>query len=392
MNKISVFDFKNKRVLVRCDFNVPLSDKGEILDDFRIKKTIPTIEYLIKEKARVILMSHLGSPEGRVVEGLRLTPVQDRLMEYLNLSVAMAPDCVGPEIEKWTRQMRPGEVLLLENLRFYKEEEKGDKAFAEELARLGDVYINDAFGTSHRSHASIVGVPEFLPSAAGFLLEKEIAALSKIMENPERPLVAVIGGAKIESKISVIKTFLEKADHLLLGGKIANSVLGVKGIWMDGEGLSKEIIQVIKEVSLTSTKLHLPIDALASPDSSGQAYVRQSALAEIKKNELLLDIGPETIDIFSRIIREAKTIVWAGPLGFFQNHLFEKGTKEIAKIIANNQKAFKIAGGGETIEFINKIGLAGSFDHISTGGGAMLEFLSGEKLPGIVALEKSKKH
>jgi len=387
MEGLKVFDFKNKRALVRCDFNVPISEKGEILDDFRIKKAIPTIEYLIKEKARVILMSHLGDPGGRVIENLRLTPVQDKLMEYLDLSVVKAPDCVGDKIEKWTYQMQNGEILLLENLRFHEEEEKGDEGFARLLAKLGDVYINDAFSASHRSHASITGVPKILPALAGFLLEKEISVLSEIMENPARPLVAIVGGAKIESKISVIKTFLEKADHLLLGGKIANSVLGVKGIYMDGTGLPEETIQVIKKVPLTSTKLHLPVDALVSPDSSGKPYVRESALAGIKKNELLLDIGPETINIFSRIIETAGTVIWAGPLGFFENPSFEKGTKEVARAIINNHQAFKVVGGGETIEFINKIGLAEKFNHVSTGGGAMLEFLSGEKLPGIEALE-----
>ncbi|PIV44923.1 MAG: phosphoglycerate kinase [Candidatus Nealsonbacteria bacterium CG02_land_8_20_14_3_00_37_10] len=387
MRDLRKFDVKNKRVLVRCDFNVPLSDKGEILDDFRIKESIRTIEYLIKKEAKVILMSHLGRPEGRVVKELRLTPVQNRLMEYLDLSVVKAPDCVGSEIEKWTYEMQPGEILLLENLRLHKEEEKGDLNFAKELARLGDIYINDAFGASHRPHASITGVPKFLPSAAGFLLQKEVDVLSGILAHPKRPLVAIVGGVKIESKIMVIKTFLEKADHLLLGGEIANSVLAVKGIWLFGERPSKEAVEEIKKVPLTSTKLHLPVDVLASSDSSGKAYVRQSALAEVKKDELLLDIGSETIDIFSRIIKEARTIVWSGPLGFFENPLFEKGTKEIAQAIIRNHRAFKVVGGGETMEFINKIGLTEKFNHVSTGGGAMLEFLSGKKLPGVEALK-----
>jgi 3-phosphoglycerate kinase len=387
MKGLKNFDFKSKRVLLRCDFNVPLSDQGNILDDFRIRKTIPTIDYLLKEKAKVILMSHLGDPGGEKVERLNLAPVQGVLEKYLNLPVAKAPDCLGPEVEELIDRMKGGEVLLLENLRFYREEEEGDEVFARKLAKLGDIYINDAFGASHRSHASIVGVPRFLPSAAGLLLEKEISVLSKIMENPARPFVALVGGAKIESKISVIKAFLEKADHLLLGGKIANSVLGVKGIWMNGKGLTQETIEMINEVPLTSTKLHLPVDALVALDSSGKPYVRESALAETKEHELLLDIGPETINIFSKIIREAETIVWAGPFGFFENPLFEKGTKEIAQAVTSNQKAFKVAGGGETLEFINRIGLAEKFNHVSTGGGAMLEFLSGKTLPGIAALK-----
>jgi len=386
MKGLKAFDFKNKRVLLRCDFNVPLDEQGNILDDFRIKKTIPTIEYLLEKKAKVILMSHLGDPGGKKVEGLSLTPVQGKLREYLNLSVVKASDCFGPEVEKLIGSMKDGEVLLLENLRFHKEEEEGDEGFARKLSRLGDVYVNDAFGASHRPHASIAGVPKFLPSAAGLLLEKEISALSRVLENPARPVVALVGGAKIESKISVIKAFLQKADHLLLGGKIANSVLGVKGIWMDGKGLTQETIRVINEVPLTSTKLHLPVDALVSFNSSGKPYVRESALAQTKENELLLDIGPETINVFSRIIQEAKTIVWAGPFGFFENPLFEKGTRAIASAIVNNEKAFKVVGGGETLEFLNKIGLAEKFNHVSTGGGAMLEFLSGKTLPGIESL------
>jgi phosphoglycerate kinase len=387
MKGLKNFDFKNKKVLLRCDFNVPLSDQGNVLDDFRIRKTIPTIDHLLKEKAKVILMSHLGDPGGKKTERLSLAPVQGILEECLNLPVAKAPDCLGPEVEGLIDRMKGGEALLLENLRFRREEEEGDESFAKKLAKLGDIYINDAFGASHRSHASIVEVPRFLPSAAGLLLEKEISVLSEIMKNPARPFVALVGGAKIESKISVIKAFLEKADHLLLGGKIANSVLGVKGIWMNGKGLTQETIEMINEVPLTSTKLHLPVDALVALDSSGKPYVRESALAETKEHELLLDIGPETINIFSKIIREAETIVWAGPFGFFENPLFEKGTKEIALAITSNQKAFKVAGGGETLEFINKIGQAEKFNHVSTGGGAMLEFLSGKTLPGIAALK-----
>ncbi|MDP3995887.1 MAG: phosphoglycerate kinase [bacterium] len=381
------FDFKDKRVLLRCDFNVPLDKQGNILDDFRIRQALPTIQYLIKEGAKVILMSHLGKPGGKEADGLKLDPVRDRLAECLGSPVLKAADCLGDLVEKQVFEMKEGEILLLENLRFHKEEEEGDDAFAKKLAKLGDVYVNDAFGVSHRPHASIVGVPKFLPSFAGFLLEKEVYFLSKILDNPVRPVVALVGGAKIENKISVIKSFLEKADHLLLGGKIANSVLGVKGIWLDGKGLTQETIRMIKEVPLTSTKFHLPIDALVSLDNSGKSYVKESALADIKENELLLDIGPETINIFSKIIQEAKTIIWVGPFGFFENPLFAKGTKEIAKAIADNKEAFKVAGGGETLEFINKIGLADKFDHVSTGGGAMLEFLSGKVLPGIAALK-----
>jgi phosphoglycerate kinase len=387
MKALKEFDFKNKKVLLRCDFNVPLDLQGNVLDDFRIRQALPTINYLLERGAKVILMSHLGSPKGKIVDNLRLDPVQKKLIELLQKPVVKVADCLGPEVERQASLLSGGEVLLLENLRFHSGEEEGEDGFAKNLAVLGDIYINDAFGACHRAHASISLLPKFLPSGAGLLLEKEISSLSKVLQDPIRPVVALVGGAKIESKILVIKSFLEKADHLLLGGKIANSVLGVKGVWIDGQGLSPEIIQMIEQMPLTSTKLHLPIDALVSADISGQSYVKESALAEIKKDELLLDIGPETINIFSRIIQEAKTIVWVGPFGLFENPLFARGTAEMAKAIVGNKQAFKVAGGGETLELINKLGLANEFNHISTGGGAMLAFLSGEILPGIAALK-----
>jgi len=381
-------EVKNKRVLVRCDFNVPLDEKGEITDDFRIQQTIPTIGYLIKKGAKVILMSHLDEPNGKVVESLRLTPIQDKLTEYLDLSVTKALDCIGEEIKKQTLEMEKGEILLLENLRFHKGEKENDEDFAKKLSELGDIYVNDAFSTCHRAHASVVGVSKYLPSAAGPLLEKEVKILSRVFENPWRPLVAIIGGVKIESKIKVIKQFLEKADHLLIGGKIANAILIVKGVLVGGPWPEEEVAKEIAKINLTSTKLHLPIDAAASPDETGQFYVRESAPAKVRKDEEFLDIGPETIKIFSKIISTAKMIIWSGPLGLFENPLFEKGTKEIAEKITRNHQAFKIAGGGDTVSALSKFDLRDKFDHVSTGGGAMLEFLSGEKLPGLMVLKK----
>ena len=388
MKNLKEFDIKNKKVLVRCDFNVPLDRKGEqteVSDDFKIKESLATIEYLIREGAKVILMSHLGRPKKG--ENLSLRPVALKLKELLKKNIKFSKDCLGRETEKEIAGMKAGEVMLLENLRFHEEEEAGDLDFAGRLAELGDIYINDAFGASHRSHASIVGITKFLPSGAGFLLQKEVEALSRILNDPERPLVAVIGGAKIETKIMVIKKFLEKADHLLLGGKIANSILAIKGIWLFGEPMPAEAVKEIKKIDLTSIKLHLPVDVLVSPADFGKDGIRQSALAGVEKDELLLDIGQETINIFSKIIKEARTIVWSGPLGLSENPLFEKGTKETALAIAGNRQAFKVAGGGETAQFINKTGLKEKFNHLSTGGGAMLEFLSGRKFPGIEALE-----
>ena len=388
MKTLKDLNVKNKRVLVRCDFNVPLNEKGKIKDDFRIKQVIPTIEYLVKKGAKVILMSHLGRPEGKVVESLRLTPVQKKLAEYLDAPVAKAADCIGKKIEKQTIEMKEGEILLLENLRFHKEEEKNYGNFAKEISNLADVYVNDAFGVSHRAQASIVGVSKYLPSVAGLLFEKEVKILSRVLKNPWRPLIAIIGGVKIESKIKVIKQFLEKADHLLIGGKIANAILTVKGIYVGKPWPSKEAIKEIEKFKLTSTKLHLPVDAIASPDETGQFYTRELAPARVRKDEKLLDIGPETIKMFSKIIKDAKMIVWSGPLGLFEEPLFEKGTKAIAEEIAKNHRAFKIVGGGETVSALSKFGLREKFDHISTGGGAMLSFLSGEEFPGLKVLEK----
>lgn len=387
MKTLKDLDLNYKRVQVRCDFNVPLNKQGDIEDDFRIKQTIPTIETLIKSKARVILMSHLDSPKGKVVKSLKLAPIQEKLKKYLGIDVIKASDCIGRKIERQTLKMKPGEVLLLENLRFHKGEKENNPNFAKALSKLGDVYINDAFGASHRAHASIVGVPKYLPSAAGLLFEKEIKILSRVLENPWRPLVVIIGGVKISSKIKVVERFLKEADHLLVGGKIANTILIVKGICVGRPWPPEEIVKEIKKINLTSTKLHLPLDAVASPDKTGKVYIRESAPGRVRKDELLLDVGPETIKMFSKIIKAAKMIVWSGPLGFFEEPLFEKGTKVIAQEIARNHQAFKIVGGGDTIFALSKLGLREKFDHVSTGGGAMLEFLSGEELPGLKALE-----
>jgi len=364
MKTIKDLDIKNKRVLVRCDFNVPLDERGRIEDDFRIKQALPTLQYLIKNKAKLILMSHLAG-------GKSLDVVWQRLKEYL--------------------KTKAEGITFLENLRINKGEEENNDNFAKELAKLADVYVNDAFSVCHRNHASIVGVPKFLLSGAGLLLEKEVKILSRVLENPWRPLVVVIGGVKIESKIKAIKNLLDKADHLLIGGKIAELILIVKGICVGRPWPEEKAVKEIEKLDLASTKLHLPIDSLISPDETGKVYIRESGPAKVRKDEKLLDIGPETIQMFSKIIKDAKMIVWAGPLGYFEVPKFEKGTKEIGEKIARNHRAFKIAGGGDTIFALSKFGLRDKFDHISTGGGAMLEFLSGKILPGLEALKwKSK--
>jgi len=392
MKTLEDFNFKNKRVLLRCDFNVPFDEKGQISDDFRIKQSVPTIEYLKKKGAKVILISHLGRPEGRE-EKYSLKPASLRLEELLGTNVKFLDDCLGEKTKEEVEKMKEKEIILLENLRFYKEEEKGDLNFAKELSKLGDIYINDAFGCSHRPHASIVGLPKYLPSGAGFLLEKEVRVLSRVLEDPWRPLTAVIGGVKISTKIGVIENFLERADHLLLGGEVANTILRMKGILIAKPVLENpEIIKKVEKIDLTNPKIHLPVDGIVSLDDFERGlkehYIRESAPGIVKKEEGFYDIGSETIKIFSEIIKEAKMIIWSGPLGMYEKKQFEKGTKEIAENIARNYSAFKIVGGGDLISALSGFNLLDKFDHISTGGGAMLEFLSGKKLPGVEALSK----
>ncbi len=348
MRTLEDFDFAKKRVLVRCDFDVPLSEEGEILDDFRIRQTLPTIGYLMENNAKVILIGHLGRPEGKVVERLRSNPIAKRLGELLGRSVTKLNDCVGPEVEKTIGEIQSGEIFVLENLRFHKEEEENDEEFVKELAGLGDFYVNNAFANSHRNHASMTGVSKYLPSAAGLALVKEIEILSGLMENPKRPLVVIIGGAKVEeTKLKVIDRFSETAETFLVGGLVA------------------------KEIKEKKLKLNRPEKIVWPVDEIGGGK----------------DIGPKTVELFKKKISVAKTIFWNGPLGMIEKEEFSRGTKGIAEAIVGSC-AFSVVGGGETVEFINKIGLTDKFNHISTGGGAMLEFLSGEKLPGIEALKQ----
>jgi phosphoglycerate kinase len=386
MKKLKDFDVKGKRVLVRCDFNVPLDAKGKVQDDFRIRKTLPTIEYLIKNKAKVVLMSHLEI-EGKAKENLSLASVGEKLNE-LGVKTKKLNNCTGKEVEKEASLLKEGSIVLLENLRFNEGEKKNDPKFSKSLAKLGDIYINDAFSVCHRNHASIVGITKYLPSGAGFLLEKEVNVLSKVLQNPWRPLVSIIGGAKIESKTKLITELLKQSDHVLIGGKIANAVLAIKGICIGRELPEQDIVKEVQKIEITSTKFHLPIDVLVSPNASGDVYVRESAPAKARTDELILDIGPETIKLFCDVIACAKMIVWSGPMGYSENPLFKKGTKEIAKAIAKNHQAYRIAGGGDTLFALSKLNLLDKFDHVSTGGGAMLSFLSREKLPGLVALDK----
>jgi 3-phosphoglycerate kinase len=389
MKTVRDLEIRGKKVLLRCDFNVPLSDKTEITDDYRIRKSLPTIQFLSENGAKIILISHLGSPGGKKSERLKMEPVRKNLEELLKKEVKFAGDCLSPEAEKLSNGLKGGEILLLENLRFHKEEEENDDAFAKKLAGFGEIYINDAFGTSHRAHASIVGIPNYLPSAAGFLLEKEIKVLSEVLENPKRPLIAIIGGVKIATKLKVILKFLQVADHLLFGGKIFEPILQAKGILVGRPWPEKKIMEAIEEIRLTDPKIHIPVDGLASLLKGEGGYSREVGIGNLRKEEEILDIGPETAELYSNLIKEAKMIVWSGPLGRFEKKPFDSGSRKVAEAIVKNRSAVKIAGGGDTSAFLAKYNFREKFDHVSTGGGAMLEFLSGEDLPGIKILEES---
>jgi phosphoglycerate kinase len=344
MKTLEDFDFQNKRVLVRCDFNVPLDEKGNILDDFKIKKTIPTIEYLREKEAKVILMSHLAEPGGVVVENLRLDSVQKRLSEILGIFVKKTDDCIGEQTQKKVSDLLNGEILLLENLRFHKEEKENNQDFAKEIASFGDIYINDAFAVSHRNHASLVGVPKYLPSGIGFLFEKEISVLKNLVEDPQRPLIVIIGGTKVETKSKLIEKFSEVADWILVSGLIQKEI-DEKGLKFTNQ---KRIIS--------------PVGDLAS-----------------------LDIDQESIKIFKEKIKLSKTIFWNGPFGKIEEKEYAIGSRAIANAIIESG-AFSVVGGGETIEFINKLNLGDKFNYVSSGGGAMLDFLADGTLPAIEAL------
>lgn len=382
MKLVSDLEVKAKTVLLRVDFNVPLGDQGNVLDDFRIERSIPTIDYLLRKGAKVVLMSHLGNPKGKKDPRFSLAPVQEALLQYLDCSITMADDCLGDKIKQWIKQMGESEVLLLENLRFHQGEQENDPEFSKELAGLGDLYVNDAFSVSHRAHASIVGLPRLLPSAIGLSFKNEIDNLSRLFDSSQRPLVGIIGGSKLDSKIGPIKDFLSKVDFLLVGGKVANAILIVKKRVKGTVPLVKEKTRkLMEELDLSDPKLKLPIDALVS-DSQGLRVVKFDS--EVEGGDVF-DIGPETIKSFVQFIQKAKTVFWAGPLGKIEEEPFQKGSLEIARAIAEN-KGFSVAGGRETLLVLKQSGLDQKIGYLSTGGGAMLEFLAKGTLVGIQAL------
>ena len=396
MIKRTIEDLKDnqlegKRVLVRVDFNVPLNEELEITDDTRIKAALPTIKYLVSHQAKVILMSHLGRPKGKVVEKLRLDPVARRLSELLKQDIKKVNDCIGEETEKVVANMKKGEVVLLENLRFYPEEEKNDYEFSKKLANLADVFINDAFGTAHRAHASTVGVAELLPSYAGFLMAREIEVLSNLMENPERPFVVVLGGAKISGKIEIVQNLLSIADRILISGGMSYTCLAALGYEVGNSLLEEYDLEIVrkmlKKAEKKGNKILLPVDLVITKEVSEKAESKIFEIDNIPKDGTGVDLGEKSLIEFEKEIKKAKTVFWNGPVGVFEIEKYAKGTNRIAKILADMQgKAVTIIGGGDSIAAIDKAGLTEKMTHISTGGGASLEFLGGKKLPGIEVL------
>ena len=392
MNKTSVrdIDVEGKRVLVRVDFNVPLDEKtGEITDDSRIQATLPTIKYLIGHMARVILISHLGRPKGKVIDKLRLTIVARRLSQLLGQPVGAATDCIGPEIEKSAETLNNGDVLLLENVRFHPEEEGNDASFAQALAQLGDIYVNDAFSASHRAHASITGIANYLPAVAGLLLEKEIKTLGGILGNPAHPFAVLLGGAKISDKIGMLENIRDKVDSLLIGGGMAATLLRAKsyetGLSIVEEDKLEFVTQLMKEITQKGTCLVLPIDVVIADSLSAEATYKIVPIDKIPPDAMIVDIGPGTIDIFSQELKKCRTTFWNGPMGIYEIPQFAAGTKIMARTIAN-LKATTVIGGGSTAEAVIEMELADKMNFVSTGGGASLRFLSGKALPGIEVL------
>ncbi len=383
-------DVAGKKVLVRVDFNVPLNDKGEITDDTRITASLPTIQYLLEQKAAVILMAHLGRPKGQVKPELSLAPVAKHLGKLLGKKILFAPDCVGEAAQAAASKLKPGHILLLENLRFHKEEEKNDMEFAEKLASLADLYVNDGFGVSHRAHASVEGVTHFLPAAAGFLLEKEIQYVGQAVTNPLHPFVAIIGGAKVSDKIGVISNLLDKVDTLLIGGGMANTFLAAQGYKMGKSLVEEDKLDLAKELLAKAKKnkvnMLLPIDLVMAAAFAPDAEHVTEKVKNLNQAYMALDIGAETSKAYAEALADAKMIVWNGPMGVFEMDAFCKGTEAVAKAVAKS-RATSIVGGGDSVAAIEKLGLAKRITHISTGGGASLEYLEGKVLPGVAALD-----
>jgi phosphoglycerate kinase len=388
MNKKTVkdIDLKGKRVLMRVDFNVPM-DKGIVKDDKRIRAALPTIQYVLDQKASLVVMSHLGRPKGIGFEAeFSLKPAAEVLGNLLHKPVKMAADCIGTEVEKIAKDLKPGEILMLENVRFHKQEEKNDPEFSKKLASLGEIYVNDAFGSAHRAHASTEGVAKYLPAVSGFLMQQELEYLGRATQNPQHPYIAILGGAKISDKIAVIENLITKCDKLIIGGGMANTFLAAKGFNMAESLLELGSVDTAKAlISKAKEKILLPIDGIIGNKGDTSAPIQTVSVEKIPAGWSLFDIGPKTVEKFSEALKDAKLVVWNGPMGMFEDVRFAEGTFAIAKLLANSG-ATTIIGGGDSASAVKKAGVAKQMTHVSTGGGASLEFLEGKVLPGVAAL------
>jgi phosphoglycerate kinase len=391
MNKKTLkdVDVKGKRVFCRVDFNVPMQD-GKITDETRIRAALPTINYLVEQGAKVILASHFGRPKGKVVEEMRLTPVAARLGEILGKNVQKADEAYGDSVKQKIEAMSEGDVLLLENVRFYPGEEKNDPELAKEFAALADVYVNDAFGAAHRAHASTEGIAHYLPAVAGFLMEKELEVLGKALSNPERPFTAIIGGAKVKDKIGVIDNLLEKVDNLIIGGGLAYTFVKAQGNEVGKSLLEEDKIDLansfIAKAKEKGVNFYMPIDVIVADDFSPDANTKEVSIDSIPSDWEALDIGPKTAELYMDVIKKSKLVIWNGPMGVFEFDKFAQGTKAVAEALAESKDTYSVIGGGDSAAAVEKFNLAEQMSHISTGGGASLEFMEGKELPGVVAL------
>jgi phosphoglycerate kinase len=383
-------DVAKKRVLVRVDFNVPMGPDGKINDDTRIRACLPTIDYLVKQQARIVLCSHLDRPGGKVVDELRLAPTAKRLSELLNKPVKALNDCIGPQVEAAVSGLRDGEIVLLENLRFYPQEEANDPQFAQSLSRLADIYVDDAFGSCHRAHASIVGVAQYLPAVSGFLLQKELETLTGLVANPARPFGAVIGGAKLATKLGLLNNMTTKVNSLLIGGGMAATFLKSQGYGVGNSAIEDSqiagVLDVMKRAKSAGVELVLPQDFIVAEKLEAGAAAQVVPMDKVPEGRIIADIGPKSVEAFSRVLDKCKTVFWNGPLGVFEIAEFAQATRDLARVLAN-LKATTIIGGGSTAEAVEEMGLTNRMSYVSTGGGASLELLQGKVLPGVAVLQ-----
>ncbi len=390
MKNIRDLDIKGKKLLIRVDFNVPLDSLGNITDDTRIRGVLPTINHALDEHAKIIIMSHMGRPKGKRQDKFSLAPAAKRLSRLINKEVKLAPDCIGPEVEEMVAAMQPGDVILLENLRFYNEEQENNAEFAEKLARLADIYINDAFAVAHRAHASVVGITHHVATcAAGFLLQKEMDYFHRSVADPRRPLVAIIGGAKVSSKLGALRNLMDRVDKMIIGGAMANTFLKAMGYQVGKSLVEEDLIEtaesLIEKAQKQNVKLYLPVDCIVADKFEPDAETKQTTAQEVPAEWMILDIGPASTTLFNEALESAKTIIWNGPMGAFEMDAFSRGTMAMVSHVAASH-ALTIVGGGDTDVAVHKAGESNNISYMSTGGGAFLMLMEGKDLPGVVAL------